>query len=165
MDEKKEWPPWGSVRLKRGREMKRLMVLAMVIGLLGAGCAVRKHCFIYPPLNQVVTVTTGSDLVFKAECLGKLTVNDCTGMGLIYLGKSGNNLRIQGKVSVVTNVRIPHNQTGVAGVVEAITIPQYAVYETPILTEALYPENSKLILFQDVKIEVIKADDNQITSL
>lgn len=137
---------------------KASLMLAMVLGFLVSGCAVQRHCFIYPPLNREYTVTAGSDLVVKKECYGRVTVNECKGSGLIYLGKIGGNIRIQGKIGTVTNIT-----TIRTGVVEALTVPQNSVWKTPIITEILYPGNSKLIEFQDAKIEVIEASDNQIT--
>ena len=87
--------------------MKRILMLAAVLGLLVNGCAVQKHCFIRPSLNHEDTVTAGSRLVEKIECYGRVTVNQCTsGLWLIFLGKTGGNIRIQsviGDATVVTS--------------------------------------------------------------
>ena len=116
--------------------MKKILMLALVLGLLASGCAVQKHCFIRPSLLEVETVTTGSVLVRKTECYGRVTVDQCvTPLELTYLGKTGSNIRIASRITIK---------------------------RTPVITEILYPESSRFIEFQDVKIEIIEATDSWI---
>ena len=137
-------------------------MLAMVLGLLVSGCAVQKHCFINPPLDREYTVTVGSKLVDKTECYGRVTVNQCTGgLWLIFLGKTGDNIRIQSIVGIATNVATGSAVTSTSKGLGVTTLS--SVSKTPIITEILYPESSKFIEFQDVKIEIIEVTDNQIT--
>jgi hypothetical protein len=116
---------------------KTSLMLAMVLGLLVSGCAVKKYCFVEPSLLEVRTVNPGSILVKKTECYGRLTADECmTTLELTYLGKNGGNIRVASKVIIKS---------------------------TPVITEALYTENSKFIEFQDVKIEVLKVENNLLT--
>ena len=143
--------------------MKKPIMLAMVIGLLVSGCAVQKHCFIKPALNREYTVTTGSRLVEKIECYGRVTVNDCTGGGLwlVFLGKFGGKIRIQSIVGTATGV-----VTGgaISSTPDGLALTRLSsVSKTPIITEMFYPESSKFIEFQDVKIEIIEVTDSRIT--
>jgi hypothetical protein len=121
--------------LKRN-EMKKVILILLLMWML-SGCAVKKYCFILPGLSEVKTVTVGSVMIKKWECFGRVTVNDCREpLELIYLGRThpGNYIRIASR----------------------------AGDRTQIIAEATYPENSKLIEFQDAKLEVIEASDNWI---
>jgi hypothetical protein len=141
--------------------MKKILMLAMVSGLLVSGCAVQKHCFINPPLNREYTVTVGSKLVEKIECYGRVTVNQCTnGLWLIFLGKTGGNIRIQSIVGTATSVATGSAVTSTSKGLGVTTLS--SVSKTPIITEILYPESSKFIEFQDLKIEMIEVTDSWI---
>jgi len=41
--------------------------------------------------------------------------------------------------------------------------PSSSTSETPVITDILYPESSKFIEFQDLKIEIIEVTDGRIT--
>ncbi len=141
--------------------MKKIIMLAIVLGLLMSGCALKKHCVINPPLNLEYTVTAGSGLVERTVCYGRVTVNDCrTALCLNYLGKAGGNIRIQGSVGTVTGVT-----SGIAAssTPDGLAVTKLSsVSKTPIISEILFPESSKFIEFQDVKIEIIEATDSWI---
>ncbi len=118
---------------------KMLVVLVMASGafMLGGCGPVKKYCFTNPVLLEPKEVTVGSVMIKKWECVGRVTVNRCTQpMEILYLGRThpGNYIRIASRVGS----------------------------RTPIVAEATYPENSKLIEFQDAKIEVIEPTDNWI---
>ena len=116
--------------------MKKILKLAMVLGLLVSGCT-KKYCFIRPGLLEVNQVTVGSIMIEKQECFGKITVNRCvTPLELSYLGKTqtGNHIRVGSRVGSRTKV----------------------------VTEVTYPENSQFIEFQDVKFELVEANDSWI---
>jgi hypothetical protein len=119
------------------KKMLVVLVMALVAFML-SGCAVKKYCFISPALSpEVKEVTVGSVMIKKWECVGRVTVDRCTEpLELIYLGRThpGNYIRIGSRVGG----------------------------RTQFVTEATYPENSKLIEFQDAKIEVIEPTDNWI---
>ena len=122
-----------------------------------SGCAVQRHCFINPPLNYEHTVTVGNNLVEKIECKGRVTVNECSsGLWLVFLGKTGGNIRIQ---SIVGTATVVTSGTASRGLV---TWTVSSVSKTPVITEILYPESSKFIEFQDLKIEIIEVTENQI---
>jgi hypothetical protein len=115
-----------------------------------------------PSLNSEYTVTSGSRLVEKIECYGRVTVNECSsGLWLIFLGKTGGNIRIQSVVGAVTGVATGRAVTAGRGG-PAVTWVS-SVSKTPIITEILYPESSKFIEFQDLKIEIIEVTENRIT--
>jgi hypothetical protein len=117
---------------------KMLVVLVMVlVAFMLSGCAVKKYCFIEPPLDEITTKNVGSVMIKKVECLGRVTVNECDqSTEILYLGRThpGNYIRIASRVG----------------------------RRTPLITEVTYPENAKLIDFQDAKIEVIESSDNWI---
>ncbi len=142
--------------------MKKIPVFAMVFGLLVSGCAVQKHCFIRPSLNHEYTVTAGSRLVEKIECYGRATVDECSsGLWLIFLGKTGGNIRIQSLVGTATGVAAGKAVTSTPDGT-AVTWGSWAS-KTPVITEILYPESSKFIEFQDLKIEIMEVTENRIT--
>ncbi len=119
--------------------MKKASLLVILAVMILSGCAVRKHCFIQPGLLEDRTVTTGSVMISKYECQGRVTVaaRDCNEpLEILYLGRThpGNYLRIASRVGSRTQV----------------------------MAETTYSENSKFINFQDAKIEVIMANDNSI---
>jgi len=146
---------------KKVGRMKKILMLAMVLGLLVSGCAVQKHCFINPSLNREYMVTTGSKLVEKVECYGRVTVNQCTsGLWLIFLGKTGGNIRIQSMLGTATGVTTGKAVTSTPDGLGFTTL--YSVSKTPIVTEILYPESSRFIEFQDIKIEIIEVTESLI---
>ena len=117
------------------KKMLVLLVMALVAFML-SGC-VKKYCFISPAVSEVVSVTVGSIMIKKVECFGRVTVNECDqSTELLYLGRAhpGNYIRLASRVG----------------------------RRTPVVTEVTYPEDSKLIEFQDAKIEVIETSDNWI---
>jgi hypothetical protein len=122
---------------KRETEMKKTMlVFVMLPIMILSGCA-KKYCFISPLLLDEVKRTVGDIMIEKKECVGRVTVNDCVKpLELIYLGRThpGNYIKIASRVG----------------------------RRTQVVTEVTYPENSKFIDFQDAKIEVIEASDNWI---
>jgi hypothetical protein len=145
--------------------MKKMLVVLVValVAFMLSGCAVQKHCFIKPLLNREYTVTAGSRLVEKTECYGRVTVNESTkgGLWLIFLGKTGGNIRIQSIVGTATGVA---TGSAVSSTPEGLAVTTFSsVSKTPVITEILYPESSKFIEFQDVKIEIIEATDSRIT--
>jgi hypothetical protein len=87
--------------------MKKLL-FAMVVGwLMVSGCAsqVKITCRIHPELNQEIQADVGQSLVQKEACAsrqewhglaggGMVTVSECQSAELIYLGKSGDTIRI-----------------------------------------------------------------------
>jgi hypothetical protein len=133
--------------------MKKTMLVFVVLAMVTLIGCVQKHCFINPPLNREHTVTVGSRLVDKTECYGRVTVNDCyEGLWLIFLGKTGGNIRIQSNIGTASSATT--GNVGLSGF--------SSVSKTPIITEILYPESSKSIEFQDVKIQVIEATESRI---
>jgi hypothetical protein len=142
--------------------MKKILMLAVVLGLLVSGCAVQKHCFVNPLLNREYTVTAGSRLVEKIECYGRVTVNKCTGgLWLVFLGKTGGNIRIQSVVGTAIGVA---KGSALTSTPDGLAVTRLSsVSQTPIITEILYPESSKFIEFQDVKIEILEVTDSRIT--
>lgn len=123
--------------------MKKLLILLAMVILSGCG-PVKKYCFIQDNESQFITpgatevkTVTGSIMVKKWECVGRVTVDQCTQpLELLYLGRThpGNYIRIASRVGS----------------------------RTQILAEVTYPEDAKVINFQDAKIEVIEASDNWI---
>jgi hypothetical protein len=76
-------------------------------------------------------------MIKEVDCYGRVTVNSCVpSVEILYLGRThpGNYIRIASR----------------------------AGKSTQIVAEVTYPENSKLIHFQDGEIEVIEASDNSI---
>ena len=58
---------------------KTLVVLFIVlVGLMFNGCARQKHCYYFPPLNEIQEVRTGDIMIRKVECVGRATVNECS---------------------------------------------------------------------------------------
>jgi hypothetical protein len=110
---------------------KLLMVMLAMAMVVLSGCGpVKKYCFISPVMSEVKTATVGSVMIKKWECKGRVTVDQCTQpLEILYLGRTrpGNYIRIASRVGS----------------------------RTQIFAEVTYPENSKLIDFQDVKIEII----------
>jgi uncharacterized protein YceK len=145
--------------------MKKMMVLLIITlaAFMLSGCGpVKKHCFIRPSLNDEYTVTAGSRLVEKIECYGRVTVNECSsGLWLIFLGKTGGNVRIQSSVGTAIGVATGKAVTPTSD--GPIVTWVSSALKTPIITEILYPESSKFIEFQDLKIEIIEATDSRIT--
>ena len=76
-------------------------------------------------------------MIREVDCYGRVTVNSCVpSVEILYLGRThpGNYIRIASR----------------------------AGKSTQIVAEVTYPENSKLIHFQDGEIEVIETSDNSI---
>jgi hypothetical protein len=118
------------------KKMSVLLVMALV-GFMLSGCSVKKYCFINPAVSEVTSATVGSIMIEKAECFGRVTVNECDqSTELLYLGRAhpGNYTRLGSRVG----------------------------RRTPVVSEVTYAEDSRLIEFQDAKIEVIEATDNWI---
>ncbi len=80
---------------------------------------------------------------------------------MIFLGKTGGNIRIQSVVGTATGVATGKAVTPTPDG-PAVTWVS-SVSKTPVITEILYPESSKFIEFQDLKIEVIEVTENRIT--
>ena len=116
--------------------MKKIMLVLVAVVIL-SGCAVRKHCYLFPKPSEVKAVSVGSIIVKNWECFGRITVNQCTEqLELVYLGRThpGNYIRIGSRVGG----------------------------STQFVAEATYPEDSKIIRFKNAKIEVIELNDNWI---
>ena len=117
---------------------KMLVVLVMVlVPFMLGGCAVKKYCTTDPSLNEITTKNVGSIMIKKEVCVGRVTVNECDQLTeILYLGRThpGNYIRIASRVG----------------------------RRTPVMTDVTYPEDSKVIDFQDAKIEVIESSDNWI---
>jgi hypothetical protein len=119
-------------------------MLAVVLGLLVSGCAAKKYCFIGDNANRFISpgatevkAFTGSIMIKKWECSGRVTVDRCTQpLEILYLGRThpGNYIRIASRVGSRTQT----------------------------LAEVTYPGDSMVIDFQDAKIQVIESNDNWI---
>jgi hypothetical protein len=126
--------------------MKKIPVLlfTVLVAFILNGCGVKKYCFIQDNENRFLTpgttevkAATGSIMIKKWECVGRITVNDCTQpLELLYLGRThpGDYIRIASRVGS----------------------------RTQLLAEVTYPPDSKVIDFQDAKIELIESSDNSI---
>jgi hypothetical protein len=110
--------------------MNKMIMLAMVITamLLMVGC-VQKHCYRYPPENQLIQASAGSPILLKKDCFGRVTVNQCYDSSLFYLGSTGSYLRI--------------GQKGSYGQ----------------MVEFTFPVDQREIPIQDARFEVIKNND------
>jgi len=131
----------------RENEMKKMLVILVMVlvAFMLSGCGpVKKYCFIQDNENLFISpgatevkAVTGSIMIKKWECSGRVTVDQCTQpLELLYLGRThpGNYIRIASRVGS----------------------------RTQILAEVTYPEDSKVIDFQDAKIEIIELSDNFI---
>jgi hypothetical protein len=123
----------------RKEDVTNKILFIMLALVMLSGCALKKHCYILPESSVVKTVATGSVMLKKWECFGRVyvTARDCTEpLELIYLGRThpGNYIRIASSVGIRTHI----------------------------MAETTYPENSKLIQFKEAQIEVIEASDHWI---
>jgi hypothetical protein len=89
--------------------MTKILLLAMVVGLLMmCGCAsqqINTTCRIHPELNKEMQANDGQSLAQKEVCAsrqewrgltqgGIVDAGECRSIELIYLGKSGDSIRI-----------------------------------------------------------------------
>jgi len=126
------------------KKMVAIFVTASVAFVLSGCGTVKKYCYIEDNENRFISpgetevkTATGSIMIKRWECVGRVTVDQCTQpLELLYLGRAhpGEYIRLASRVGS----------------------------RTPILAEVAYPGDSKVIDFQDVKIEVIESSDNWI---
>lgn len=131
--------------------MKKILMLAMVIGLLVSGCAsqVKITCRTHPELNQEIQASVGQSLLQKEACAsrqewhglvggGTVMVSECQSLELIYLGKSGDSIRI-----------------GYREFVKDMARPAYSM-------EVTYPATVGELIFRNTEFQIISVGEAHI---
>ncbi len=141
--------------------MKKILLLTMVLGLLMGGCAMQKHCYFFPPLNEIKKVNVGSLMIQKVDCFGRVTVDSCsTSFELVYLGNTGTYIRMGQRAGVRGHIE--------GGGIGVLSSGDFGIYNfrtsivLPSLTEFTYPIDSRLIDFQGTKFEITEVRDTWI---
>lgn len=131
--------------------MKKVMILAMVLGMLVNSCAtqVRTTCKIHPELNLETQVNVGQNLIQKEGCAsrgewhgllggGMVTITECGSSELIYLGRVTDNIRI-----------------GYREFIHDIVRPSYSM-------EVTYPAKIGRLIFRNTTLEILEIGGDYI---
>lgn len=145
---------------------KTLVVLFIVlVGLMFNGCARQKHCYYFPPLNEIQEVRTGDIMIRKVECVGRATVNECSiSLDLVYLGNTGTYIRMGQRSGISGYIVGNTSSVGIgqrSGVVFGKSDFQASIV-FPSITEFTYPIDSRSIDFQGTKFQVTDIEDVRI---
>jgi len=129
---------------------KTMLVFVMLATVILGGCApsaTKISCRIYPELGKERFASVGNTIIEKEVCAsrqewhglaggGNVLVSECGKVELIFLGKAGDNIRINYREFVKDMAR-----------------PAYFM-------EATYPANSKNITFRNTEFEIIEVGDS-----